>query len=179
MRHSFRLMLKHSQMKASDPRKFYGKMKLQGGSAMLQRIFLIAISLTALSACQTSMLRSFERVEKGMDKHQVLEKLGNPNATTRMHGKDRWLYRFYDNRVRFDREVHFNDGLVVYVGESWTPPAEKTAEAKDKRNDELNQKVEVDRVEHVRKTQEDFENFQNAARNTDRVRYMPQFKNVD
>lgn len=146
---------------------------------MLQRILFVIIAATALSACQTSMLRSFEKVHPGMDKHQVLEKLGSPNATTRFHGKDRWIYRFYDNDIRFDKEVHFLDGITVYVGDPWTPPAEQTAEAKDKRNAEIEEKVVVEEKERVQKNREEFDQFQNAARNVDRVRYMPEFQKLD
>ncbi|MBX3039700.1 MAG: outer membrane protein assembly factor BamE [Bdellovibrionaceae bacterium] len=146
---------------------------------MLQRLAVLFISLIALTSCQTSMLRSFEKIHPGMDKHQVLEAVGNPNSATRMHGKDRWIYRFYEGNIRFDKEVHFLDGMAVYSGDAWAPEPEKSAVAVDKKNEELNEKTQTESVERAKKNSEDYENFQNEARNADKVRYMPSFKNVE
>lgn len=146
---------------------------------MLQRLILLTLMAVALTACQTSMLKSFEKVHPGMDKHQVLENLGSPNTSSRIHGKDRWIYRFYEDGIRFDKEIHFLEGVVIYAGETWTPPAEKSAAAVDQRNAESNAKEDAEREARKRKSSEDYQKFQDAAKNNDKVRYMPAFKRVD
>ncbi|HRO68659.1 MAG TPA: outer membrane protein assembly factor BamE [Pseudobdellovibrionaceae bacterium] len=146
---------------------------------MLQRIAVLSILSIALASCQSSMLRSFEKVHPGMDKHQVLEALGNPSSTTRLHGKDRWIYRFYEGNIRFDKEVHFLDGMAVYIGDAWTPEPGKTAAAVDSKNEELNEKAQVEASEHSKKNSKAYEDYQSEARNADKVRYMPRFKNIE
>lgn len=125
------------------------------------------------------MLKSFEKIHPGMDKHQVLEALGNPTATTRLHGRDRWIYRFYEGDIRFDKEVHFLDGMAIYSGDAWTPEPDKTANAVDKKNEELNEKTQVETAERAKRNSEAYDNFQSEARNADKVRYMPTFKNLE
>ncbi len=53
-----------------------------------------------------------------MPKWEVLEAAGNPTRTQRWQGRDRWIYVMWDapGEKRRIREVHFEDGLAVYVG---------------------------------------------------------------
>ncbi len=146
---------------------------------MLQRLIFSFFAIFSLTSCQSSMLKSFEKVHLGMDKHQVIETLGNPNTTTRLHGKDRWIYRFYEGNIRFDKEVHFLDGIAVYSGEPWKASENKSAEAIDKKNDELNARSQAERVENAKQNSEAYQKFQDEARNADKVRYMPRFKDVE
>lgn len=145
---------------------------------MLRRLLLPAAMLILLSGCQTSMLKSFDQVHAGMDKHQVLETMGSPTATTRLHGKDRWIYRFYDDKIRFEKEVHFLNGTVVHKGDSWEPAAEKTAEAADKRSAELEvaYEAEAEAREEARKANaEAYAEYERKSRNAKDVKYMPSF----
>lgn len=71
--------------------------------------------------CQSSPLKDFSELKVGMEKGEVLDILGNPNHSGRFHGKDRWTYVFYDNKIRYKKEVHFDQGHVVYLGDTWTP----------------------------------------------------------
>ena len=60
-----------------------------------------------LTACQTSQLSEFNKVKNGMDKDTVIDLMGNPQRLERFHSKDRWTYVFYDERVRYEKEIHF------------------------------------------------------------------------
>lgn len=145
---------------------------------MLRRLLLPAAMLILLSGCQTSMLKSFDQVHAGMDKHQVLEAMGSPTATTRLHGKDRWIYRFYDDKIRFEKEVHFLNGTVVHKGDSWEPTNERTAEAADKRAAEAEATYQAEAIarEEARKSSaEAFAEYERNSRNAKDVKYMPAF----
>lgn len=145
---------------------------------MLRRMIIPAIAGLVLSACQGSMIRSFEKVHPGMDKHQVLETVGTPTSTTRLHGKDRWLYRFYDDGIRFDKEIHFLDGIVVQSGE-YNPPAEQTAATVDKKNEERETAIQAEekaREDARRNNAALYSEYENEARGqSGKVRYLPSF----
>lgn len=145
---------------------------------MLRRMIIPAIAGLFLTACQGSMVRSFESLQPGMDKHQVLESIGNPNSTTRLHGKDRWVYRFYDDGKRYDKEVHFMDGVLVFSGE-YAPAPEKAAVAVDKRVEEKETAIQAEekaRDEERRNNANLFTEYEKEARGQDnKVRYLPAF----
>lgn len=142
---------------------------------------LAAISFL-LSACQTSQLRQYEKIHMGMEKNDVLDVMGSPMTTTRLHGKDRWIYVFYNDGIRFEKEVHFMSGNVVYFGEPWAPPAEKTAVATDAKNETLTKEAEAKEAERneLRKANpEAYSNFEKAARGQDsKVNYLPDFVEI-
>lgn len=135
----------------------------------------------ALSGCQTSMVRQFEKVHPGMDKHQVLEAMGSPRASTRLHGKDRWIYVFYEDDIRFEKEIHFSSGVATYVGGPWTPPPEASAEARDKKVEESNAQLiaEEDARKEARRNNADlYLQYEKSVRNHDEVKYMPDFQEI-
>lgn len=131
-----------------------------------------------LSACQTNMKRAFEQIQPGMDKDQVLHAIGGPQAVTRFHGKDRWFITFYHNHKRYDKEIHFTSGLVSYVGAPWEPPAEKSAEAVDKKNQESDVKTYEDLVKARGNADEEAEKYEKKIKGTDKVRFVPQFEPI-
>lgn len=106
------------------------------------RLLLILLTISTLSACQSKPIRQFEELKPGMEKNQVLETMGTPWTVTRLHGKDRWFYIFYDDGVRLEKEVHFLDGKAVYIGDTWKPAEDKTAEITDKKNEQDEVKYE-------------------------------------
>lgn len=145
---------------------------------MLRRLFFIAFVASIFSGCQTSMVRSFERLHPGMDKSQVLETVGNPETTTRLHGQDRWIYKFYEDNIRFDKEVHFLDGILVYSGNSWNPAPEKSAMAVDKKVENIEQTFQAEdqaRAELKKQNAEEFRKYQDSRVSDKKVRYIPKF----
>jgi outer membrane protein assembly factor BamE len=83
-------------------------------------------------ACQTNQLKQFNTLQNGMDKDTVLESMGTPYSNVRSKGIDKWTYVFYENQLRYEKEVHFKTGNVVYVGEPKL--AEVAAEVVDQKN---------------------------------------------
>ena len=60
----------------------------------------------------------------------------NPSRTQRFHGKDRWTYIFYDQSIRFEKEIQFFEGNAIYIGDTWQPPEEQSAYRRvDKKNE--------------------------------------------
>lgn len=100
------------------------------------RLLFIYVFISISIGCQTSMYQQFEQVNVGMDKDDVLQIMGSPQRTQRWRGKDRWTFVFYEDRIRFEKEVQFQEGVATYVGQTWQPPKEESAEYVDQKNKE-------------------------------------------
>lgn len=142
------------------------------------RASLCLAFVALLSGCQTSLVRSFEQVNPGMDKHQVLQILGGPTSTTRMHGKDRWMYHFYEDGIRFDKEVHFLDGILVYSGDTYVPPKGKSAKEKDQQVAETEEQIQQKEKEDKEARAKALQDYESQVQGTKEVRYMPDFVEV-
>ena len=100
--------------------------------------YLVVLVGTALfsCACQTSDRERFDStIRLGMDKSTVVETVGGPTVSRRWKGKDRWIYRFRQGppENHETREVHFENGRVVYVGKEVVPDV--SAEEQDRINE--------------------------------------------
>lgn len=136
------------------------------------------VAMLFLTACQTSMVKQFSEVKPGMEKDDVLQLMGSPNRTQRFHGKDRWTYIFYDQRIRFEKEIQFFEGSAVYVGDTWQPEPEKSAVAVDKVNAEVNAKVDAQIALEMKEQRRAFEDYEAKTKGADKVRYVPQFEPI-
>jgi outer membrane protein assembly factor BamE len=132
----------------------------------------------ALSGCQTRMKRAFDEIKPGMDKGQVLDLIGGPRAVTRFHGRDRWIIMFYDDGVRYDREIHFKEGRADYVGAPYEPPPEFQAASVDQKNAEKDLEI----YEELMKARSEFgqaaQEYEDQVRGQDKVRYVPRFEPI-
>jgi outer membrane protein assembly factor BamE len=129
-----------------------------------------------LSACQTNMLKEYQTLHVGMEKDDVLSTMGNPQRTQRFHGKDRWTYVFYTDRIRYEKEVQFFEGNAVYVGDISQP--EVSAAQTDAKNEAANKAIEEDVVKKYQDNPKAYSNYENEVRGYDKVRYVPDFKPV-
>ena len=145
---------------------------------MGNRLLVFAIFLIGLSGCQTNMKKAFAEIKPGMDKEQVLETIGGPRAVTRFHGKDRWFIMFYHEGVRYEREVHFTNGIADYVGDTYVAPEEKQAAVVDKKNEESNEQVYKELVETRSQVGQGAEEYEKKVKGMDKVRYVPKFEDV-
>ena len=145
---------------------------------MFRNVAIGLLSLYLLSGCQSSAIRTFEKIHPGMDKHQVLEVMGDPNGTSRLHGKDRWIYNFYDDGIRFQKEVHFLDGFVIYNGDTYSPPAGHSAKEVDDKVVAEEVQIEKKAAEAKKERAEALENYEKQASKKDTVRYMPEFTEI-
>lgn len=145
---------------------------------MLRTILSISLigSSLLLSACQTNMLKEYNKLHIGMEKDDVLEAMGSPQRTQRFHGKDRWTYIFYTDRVRYEKEVQFFEGNAIYVGDKWEP--EVTAAQTDAKNEAENKAVEEEAVRKYQENPQAYSNYEKEVRGMDKVRYVPNFKPV-
>lgn len=139
--------------------------------------FIILSALFICGACTISQKNRFEDVKVGMEKTDVLLLLDSPQISRRWHGMDRWTYIFWEDNVRYEKEVHFQDGKAAYVGETYKP--ELSAEERDKKNEQENLEVEKlaqSRKEEARKS---YIQYQEETQGTDqKIRYVPEFKPV-
>lgn len=114
------------------------------GNFILPSMILIA---GLLVGCQTPKLQEYEKINVGIEKHDVLELVGSPNTTERDDGTDRWIYWLYekDVPVRLTKEVHFKEGVVTYKGDPIPPII--SAEQQDSIN--LRQDIELARRQPI------------------------------
>lgn len=139
--------------------------------------YLISMSTAALflTSCQTHLLKEFETITPGMEKDDVLGKMGSPSTSMRLHNKDRWIYVFYDDKMKLEKEVHFFEGNVVYIGEKWEPPYEKQASVVDAKNKLQDEALRRQTEQDAETRRDSFEDFTRRTRLQDRVRYLPEF----
>lgn len=139
---------------------------------------LLFLFFTAfLSACATDMRQQFEHVKVGMEKNDVLELMDSPQRTQRWQGKDRWTYIFYEDNTRFEKEVHFKEGIANYVGDVYKPAI--TAEEQDAINEKANQEVETLEKTRQAENRSSYSDYEIQSKAQDKVRYVPQFKPVE
>ncbi len=119
--------------------------------------------ILGLGACQTSELTLWHQVQPGMDKGEVLEIMGSPTATHRFHGKDRWLYRFYEKEKSFKKEVHFSEGIAVHVGEELPVALENSAAYIDAKNEADNSRLREEVVSERKQFLEDYAAWEAAG----------------
>lgn len=148
------------------------------GGYMLRYWALPVVMLIAFmtTACQTSMLKQFSSLKPGMEKDDVLGIMGSPRQTWRAQGKDRWLYTFYDDRIRFEKEVQFFEGNAVYIGDVRQPEESRSAVAVDTANELKNREIDEQIVKEVAKHRQEYENYEKEVRGQGKeVRYVPTF----
>lgn len=138
---------------------------------------VVLISLLT-TGCQTSMLKQFNEVKPGMEKDDVLDLMGSPSRSERFHGKDRWTYVFYDQHLRFEKEVHFFEGNAIYVGDEWQPEVAKSAVTMDARNEERNKEIDAQIAKDVEDHRRAYQDYESKAKGTDKVRYVPEFEPI-
>jgi len=145
---------------------------------MLRHIITLALISGSLflTACQTNMLREYNKLHLGMEKDDVLNVMGSPQRTQRFHGKDRWTYVFYNDHIRYEKEVQFFEGNAVYLGDKWEP--EVTAAQVDAKNEASNKSLEEDTVRKYQENPQAYSNYEKEVRGNDKVRYVPTFKPV-
>jgi outer membrane protein assembly factor BamE len=104
---------------------------------------LILVSSFLFSACSSlTKLEQFNTLKPGMEKHDVLEVMGGPDRRQRIHGSDRWTYLIYDQNIRNEKVVEFNEGIATHVGDR-VPPAVSAGE-QDSLNEAANKVLEKD-----------------------------------
>lgn len=136
----------------------------------------LAVLCLIISACQSSPVKDFSKIKFGMEKHDVLEAMGNPRSTQRFHGKDRWTYVFYDKQIRFEKEVHFFEGNAVYVGDIWQPTEENSAPSVDKLNAQKNQAADEELAKEIQENRKAYQKYEDNVKGTTKPLYVPQFQ---
>ncbi len=139
---------------------------------------LISVVVLFTTACQTSMVKQFESIRPGMEKNDVIGLMGSPNQTLRVHGKDRWYYNFYEDKIRFEKEVQFINGIAVYTGEVSQPPVVESASAQDARNlesDRQQSEIQITKQSEQARFRSDYENYDAKLKGEDKVHYLPNF----
>ncbi len=131
-----------------------------------------------LNACATNMSQQFTRIQMGMEKDQVLALMDSPQRTLRWKGQDRWTYIFYENNIRQEKEVHFDLGKAVYVGDHKEPPI--SAVAKDEKNESSNAELEALYKSQIEESRKAMPQFEESVKGTaaDTIRYVPQYEPI-
>lgn len=81
--------------------------------SMWTRLWVICLTIL-LTGCST-FSQTMDRIKPGMDKDEVLSRLGNPKRTFRENGVDNWIYLYYQDDQEYRRDVVFANGKVIRV----------------------------------------------------------------
>lgn len=152
-------------------------LSLQSKSAGVVFFTVVVLSFLTTS-CQTSMVKQFSEVKPGMEKAEVLDLMGSPQTTQRFHGKDRWTYIFYDDHIRFEKEVQFFNGSAIYVGETWQPEVEKGAVAMDSMVERKNREIDEQIVRDVEQHRRAYDAYEAKSKGEGKIRYVPNFEPI-
>ena len=125
------------------------------------------------SGCQTNELREINRVKVGMDKQEVLDIMGNPRRTERIHGMDRWTYVFFAANKWQSREVRFMDGEVNHVGEPVNPAV--TADDIDQKNQKSNEELAL-AIAKDHKDRKEYLDKWEPQEDAEHIKYLPEYK---
>lgn len=145
----------------------------------INRILVIVFFAVSFAGCQTSLVQDFEKISPGMSKDEVLSAVGPPRSSGRMHGRDRWIYRFYENQSKQEKEVHFLDGRAVYIGGPWVTEKPRQAETKDLNNSQHNTLVDQKIEEEKAAARKAYDNYIKESRGEGKVKYLPKFTPIE
>ena len=134
------------------------------------------LGLFLLLGCTINQKKRFDQVQVGMDKDQVLGLLASPQRTQRWQGMDRWTYIFFEDEIKFEKEIHFLEGTAAYVGD--IPKPALSADERDKKQDEEN--AEYDRNYQTKRDEnrKSYEDYGSDGSNSTTPRYVPEFKPI-
>lgn len=105
---------------------------------------LIIFSLLFV-ACSTPQHQRISQVRKGMDKSDVLDIIGGPNAAKRKNGKDVWIYIYYEKNEKKGKQYTFNKGHLIEIADySFAPDLESQISDSDTFK-EYEKKIKSDR----------------------------------
>ena len=85
-----------------------------------KNLFYIIITLIFVS-CASHQTQSLRKIDVGMDKSDVLEKIGNPTRKARVLGQDRWTYEIDGDSGTDTTYIFFQEGRVTYIGGAEEP----------------------------------------------------------
>lgn len=78
---------------------------------------LVASSLLLSTGCVSPMHKAVEKIHPGMTKGDVVEQLGSPNYKRREHGKDIWIYTYYQQDKPTRSFITIHHGEVTEVSD--------------------------------------------------------------
>lgn len=144
---------------------------------LLLKYSLILFSLLLFCACATNMPKQFANLKVGMEKDEILALMDSPQRTQRWKGQDRWTYIIYDDQNnRTEKEVHFENGKAVYLGDPQVPVV--SAVQKDQINQDANAELEALYKKQRIEQQKAFPAYEESVKGSDQIRYVPQFEPI-
>lgn len=80
---------------------------------MWKKLWVLFMVLAAVGCATFS--QTMDQIKVGMDKDEVLSKLGSPKRTFRENSLDYWTYLFYQDNKEWRRDVVFENSKVIRV----------------------------------------------------------------
>ena len=75
---------------------------------------VVFLSLLLIN-CASTPIQTVQSIKVGMDKSEVIELMGAPQRTSRINGRDQWIYFYYLNEARSGAEISFLESKVIQV----------------------------------------------------------------
>jgi len=106
---------------------------------------ILPFLMFAICACVTSSFQEdFRRTRLGMDKDDILERLGTPYRKDHFEDKDWWYYTGFEQGIKYDKMVVFKNNQLIYAGKVATPPHLKKAARLDEENQMKNEELDAE-----------------------------------
>ena len=115
-----------------------------------------------LISCATSLSQRFDKINLGMDKTELLDRLGSPNYSEFKNGQNEWVYIYYvDNQAYAKRLIIENQMLTKIqdfkpqLNRTYSPDSSGKIELK--KEDVLQIKKALQQNKKIRQYEEGFE----------------------
>ncbi len=82
---------------------------------IIRMMLMCTVTFVGLSlmGCATPLVKKLEEIRVGMDKADVLEKVGNPKRVRRVGGRDEWVYVVKTQEADEEYRFYFEAGRLV------------------------------------------------------------------
>ncbi len=142
----------------------------------MKLLFAFTLLIMSLGCSTVPEQRQFSKIANGMPKYEVLDRLGEPTRVRRSQGRDRWTYIYQHKGIQVEREIHFVEGKVVYVG---NPPAAKvSAEQADEENRRTTEDNEQSRVLKKAEKRNLYENLEKDMKGNPSKKKVPDYNEL-
>lgn len=82
----------------------------------MRACFAVVAFMLLNTGCASSLKKTLDELEPGLDKSQVIDQVGSPNRSFRRDNQDVWLYRVHDDEQTYLHELTFEESRLVYSG---------------------------------------------------------------
>ncbi len=115
---------------------------------LMMTLLTMSLAAVLVAGCASTGADHFPELQQGMDKDQVLQKIGNPYRTDKNAVSEKWGYRYFtgdDKNVEAYKYVQFVNGRVTSFGDD----LDESRRLEKFKETEIKHEVKVRKEQHV------------------------------